>query len=101
MDFTNAVFASDGLEGCDVAEARYNRGLSNYHLELWRDAINDFSKAIDSDPNRFEFFEMRAESYLRRSDFDAAESDFEEALEISGAARFNEKIKLCRQNANR
>jgi tetratricopeptide (TPR) repeat protein len=65
------------------ALAHYYRGLAYFQLEQYRQAINDFTVAIDDDGDLFSsLYYYRATAYLNKKSFVLAAADFERALEI-------------------
>ena len=67
----------------DKNEAWYLSGVSKYHLEDYKGAEEDCSKAIDLNPFIVEYVELRAMSRLREEKYDSAIVDFTHALEMN------------------
>ena len=44
-------------------EAYYHRGCINFEISKYEDAIDDFSKIIESEPNNFKLYLKRSECY--------------------------------------
>lgn len=66
----------------DKNEAWYLSGVSKYHLDDYKGAENDCTKAIDLNPFFVDYFELRAMSRLREEKYDSAIVDFTHALEM-------------------
>lgn len=67
----------------DKNEAWYLSALSKYHLEDYKGAENDCSRAISIDPFIIDYVELRAMSRLREEKYDSAIVDFTHALEMN------------------
>ena len=67
----------------DKNEAWYLSGVSKYHLDDYKGAEDDCTKAIDLNPFFVDYFELRAMSRLREEKYDSAIVDFTRALEMN------------------
>lgn len=56
------------------ADLLFNRGLANYHLKKYKDAIEDFNAKLAKDPAFVEGMEWKAEALLRLKKYDEAEA---------------------------
>lgn len=67
----------------DMNEAWYKSGVAKYHLEDYKGAEADCTKAIELNPFFVEYVELRAMSRLREEKYDSAIVDFTHALEMN------------------
>ena len=54
----------------------YYRGLAYYNLKQYKEAIDDFSVAIEGCPSDIRAYEKRGDAYCRIGDYDNAIKDF-------------------------
>ena len=64
------------------AEAYNNRGLANYNLNLYQDALQDFSQSIRMKPNYAEAFNNRGNVYYEMDQYEKARADFDQSLKL-------------------
>lgn len=67
----------------DKNEAWYLSGVSKYHLDDYKGAESDCTRAIDLNPFFVDYFELRAMSRLREEKYDSAVTDFTRAIEMN------------------
>lgn len=67
----------------DLYEAWYLGGVAKYHLEDYKGAEDDCTRAIDINPFIVEIYELRAMSRLREEKYDSAIVDFTHAIEMN------------------
>ena len=67
------------------------RGKLLQELDFHKDAIRDFSKVIDDNPDDFSVIYLRGCSYLRIWELDNAEADFKKAIRLSVKANEQQK----------
>jgi tetratricopeptide (TPR) repeat protein len=60
----------------------FNSGFKLYEAKKYKDAVVDFTKALEVDPNRVSAWYYRGLSYFYRSDGSRARADFGEVLNI-------------------
>ena len=54
----------------------FSRGFSKFNLKNYEEAIKDFDKAIEIDPQQSGSWSMRGLTYLRTIRYELAEKDF-------------------------
>ena len=54
----------------------YYRGLAYYKLQQYKEAIDDFSVAIEGNPSDIRAYEKRGDAYCQTGDYDNAIKDF-------------------------
>ena len=64
------------------AEAYNNRGLAFYNLNLYQEALQDFSQSIRMKPNYAEAFNNRGNVYYQMDQYDKAQADFDQSLKL-------------------
>jgi len=64
------------------AEAYNNRGLAFYNLELYQQAIEDFSQALRIKPQYAEALNNRGNAYYAMDQYEKAEADFNQSLQL-------------------
>jgi len=64
------------------AEAYNNRGLAFYNLNLYQDALKDFSQSIRMKPNYAEAFNNRGNVYYELDQYAKAQADFDQSLKL-------------------
>jgi tetratricopeptide (TPR) repeat protein len=82
---------NDALESFDASltfnqfntSCRIERGKLLQDLDFHKDAVKDFSKVIDDNPDDFSVIYLRGCSYLRIWELDKAEDDFNKAIRLS------------------
>ena len=65
------------------AQARDNRGVAEYHLRNYKDAMADFDAALQVDPDDEQAYNNRGLTEQAQGDLNAALFDYNRALEIS------------------
>lgn len=65
-----------------LSELYYLRGLASFYLQETDAALADVSRAIRRGPGRPEYYEVRAEIYEKRGDYDRADQDRELARRL-------------------
>lgn len=71
----------------------FNRGLSYLRADKFRNALEDFSKGLKSEPDRFVFYLERARAYIGLMEYDAALKDGNFYLKLFPEDQ--EAIELC------
>ena len=71
------------LFSCDTAEDYHNQALSNCKLGNYNEAINDFNKAIDLNPNNANTFYLRGHTATLLRNYNEAIDDFNKAIELN------------------
>ena len=71
-------------------EAYYNMGLTKCKMGQFEDAIEDYTKSIELNPNFGMAYYQRGKAYIETDSLQFAKSDFQKALEIYPA---NKEIK--------
>jgi Flp pilus assembly protein TadD len=64
------------------AEAYNNRGLAFYNLNLYQEALKDFSQSIRMKPNYAEAFNNRGNVYYELDQYEKAQADFDQSLKL-------------------
>ena len=64
------------------AEAYNNRGLAFYNLNLYQEALQDFSQSIRMKPDYAEAFNNRGNVYYQMDQYDKAQADFDQSLKL-------------------
>lgn len=82
------------LGGCGKAEEYYESGLAAYQAEDYETALLYFSKAIDENPNKAEYYIEQGHTY-------AALERFEEARTALTKAIVEQDLELTRKNNKR
>lgn len=62
--------------------ALYNLGLLKFQVNHYRDAFFYFSKALEADPNNYDYNLMLAESLVKLKKFDKAIFNYEKTIKI-------------------
>jgi hypothetical protein len=65
-----------------VPEAYNNRGLAFYNLELYQEAIKDFSQSIRMKPKYAEAYNNRGNTYYELDQYEKARADFDQSIQI-------------------
>ena len=65
------------------AQARDNRGVAEYHLQHYQDAMEDFDAALQVDPDDEQAYNNRGLTEQAQGDLDSALFDYNRALEIA------------------
>ena len=68
---------------CRTAEECISRGLSHGSVDNSDEAISDFNKAIEIDPNSAEAYYCRGRAYHDRGNLDKAISDYTQVIKIN------------------
>lgn len=68
-------------------EAWYLSGLSKYHLDDFKGAVDDCNKAIDLNPYIADIYDLRAMSRMAIEQYDSAAVDYTSALDIDAGNR--------------
>lgn len=71
----------------NVYEAWYLSGLSKYHLDDFKGAVDDCNKAIKLNPYIADIYDLRAMSRMAIEQYDSAVVDYTSALEIDAQNR--------------
>tara|TARA_B100000427_G_scaffold34679_1_gene25224 strand:- start:3360 stop:5108 length:1749 start_codon:yes stop_codon:yes gene_type:complete len=66
-----------------MKEMYYNSGVRNEKSGKYKEAISDYTKAIEINPNNAEFYKSRSNARYRNSDYQGAENDLTKAIEIN------------------
>lgn len=64
------------------AEAYNNRGLASYNLNLYQEALQDFSQSIRMKPDYAEAFNNRGNVYYQMDQYEKAQADFDQSLKL-------------------
>ena len=64
------------------AEAYNNRGLAFYNLNLYQEALQDFSQSIRMKPDYAEAFNNRGNVYYELDQYEKAQADFDQSLKL-------------------
>ncbi|MFZ4523191.1 MAG: tetratricopeptide repeat protein [Bacteroidales bacterium] len=83
-----------------IPQAYHNRGLYLMNHGQWDEALSDFDKAIQLDPNHVEAYNNRGNIYMNNNMDDKALSDFNKAIELKpgfAKAYYNRGIVLMKQ----
>ncbi len=64
------------------AEAYNNRGLALYNLNLYQEALQDFSQSIRMKPDYAEAFNNRGNVYYQMDQYEKAQADFDQSLKL-------------------
>jgi len=67
----------------ETAEVYFNRGVDSSRKGDFREAVSDFNKAIDVNPEFVVAYLNRGFSYSRMGDFDKAIADYTKAIELN------------------
>lgn len=79
--FEDAIYYYTGyLKLFDTGIAHFNRGLAYLELEKFKEAIMDFSNAINNDYSKGKVYYSRGDAYLGRGDYSMALSDYNYAV---------------------
>jgi tetratricopeptide (TPR) repeat protein len=78
-----ALIKSGGMTGLDLAAAYRNRGVAHAAKREHDQAIADFSKAIELNPNYVKAYNDRAVAYTQKGDFQHAVADVTKAVELA------------------
>tara|TARA_R100000808_G_scaffold540_3_gene2800 strand:- start:884 stop:2929 length:2046 start_codon:yes stop_codon:yes gene_type:complete len=81
--YTKAIALSKDYTAFDRAIFYYHRGNSEYNLFNYVAAINDFSLAIQLNPNNENYFLMKGYSYHFLKQYEKAVNDYNKVLEIN------------------
>lgn len=65
-----------------LAEAYNNRGLAFYNLNLYQEALQDFSQSIRMKSNYAEAFNNRGNVYYALDQYEKAQADFDQSLKL-------------------
>ncbi|HEC56454.1 MAG TPA: tetratricopeptide repeat protein [Candidatus Syntrophoarchaeum butanivorans] len=83
-NFENSIKAySTSLGLNEHAKAYYNRGLVYAEQEKYDEAIKDFDKAIELNPDDAEAYHNRGIAYTKLGEYDEAIKDFDKAIELN------------------
>lgn len=78
---TRAI-ASGRLSGKQLAEAHFNRGFGYWLDEKYRDAIQDYDKAVELVPDNADYYWWRGCAYKASGNRRAADADFERGRKL-------------------
>ena len=86
-DFDKAIKQKGGtrLQGADLAQAHYNRGISQAALGEHKKAIKDFDKAIELKWSLAKNHFNRGKAYFNLREYDKAIGDLDKTIESKGA----------------
>ena len=77
-----ALISRGGLSTRNLAIAYYNRGVAHNHLGNIQEAINDYSRAISTDPSIYSAYNNRGHGYIHLGDIPKALQDFNQAIKL-------------------
>lgn len=66
-----------------ISECDHFRGLAYYATSKYDEAILDFTKFIEANPQDPKGFEFRAENYIEKKNYEAAVADLDASLAIA------------------
>ena len=83
-----AIMAISGMTGCagsakNQAQAYIDRGYALAGQGKYDEAIAEYNKAIEADPNNFLAYNYRGEAYKVMGEYDLATADFNKAIELN------------------
>ena len=70
------------IENMKNAFDYYRRGFANVELEKYQEAIENFNKAIELDPNSAAFYSARGLVYVELGKHQEAINDYNKAIEL-------------------
>jgi len=73
----------ESLKLKEYAEAYYNRGVAYAKLNQYEQAIKDYDKAIELNPNYAEAYNNRGNAYAKLNEHERAIEDFNKAVELN------------------
>ena len=82
------------FKNCSDSEIYYIRGLANQELKLYENAIEDYNKAIEQNPNNELAYHNRANAKYNIGLYEEAIKDYNKVLELNP----NANIVLCDKN---
>lgn len=101
--FSDALLqTSERAEVLDQSIIYFWRGSAYHFKGNIDDAISDYTKSVDLQPNYFEAYNDRGLAYLDRKDFDRALNDFNESLRLKpdNAETYNDRGVLYLQRGD-
>jgi tetratricopeptide (TPR) repeat protein len=79
--FTSALILP--IYGCaSESESHYNAGVKLHEQGRWEEAIAEYNKAIELDPNLAIVYNNRGAAYFETGQYDLAIADFNKAIEL-------------------
>ena len=84
-----AVIASKQRPPADLPKAYLLRGIANQRTGKLDDAIADFTKALEYDPNSSDALAWRGLARVQAQQFEQAEGDFDRAIAIDPTKEFS------------
>ncbi len=80
--FTSALILP--IYGCvSESESHYNAGAELHEQGRWEEAIAEYNKAIELDPNLAIVYNNRGAAYFETGQYDLAIADFNKAIELA------------------
>jgi len=71
-----------------TAEYYFERGVAQFSKGFYRNAVDEFGKAIELNPRYAEAYFWRANAYHKRDELDAALRDYEKAIELDPQQKY-------------
>ena len=77
----------------------YKSANEKFDKEDYQGAIDDYSKAIELDPQNLKAFSSRGDAKFNLEDYQGAIDDYSKAIELNPADKFKKKLLQSRSEA--
>ncbi len=80
--------------GCNDAKEHFESGMKAFRTEKYEEALSEFSKALDENPNKAEYYIEQGHTYIALEQYDEAREALESAI-------VEQNLELTRKNNKR
>lgn len=97
-NYTNSIYWYPSYWLTNVNKAYFNRGNAYIDKNNYDQAIKDYTKVIELNPQNADAYNNRGASYINKNNYDQAIKDYQKAIEIDPNVKYaKENLKLAIQ----
>ncbi|MCL2924079.1 MAG: SUMF1/EgtB/PvdO family nonheme iron enzyme [Trichodesmium sp. MAG_R04] len=85
VDKINSYLFRSGQRELNIIESCYSRGIKNFNLKKYQQAIIDFSYVIDLKPQSIDIYYQRGLAYFELEDYLGAVNDLTQVIELDAS----------------
>jgi tetratricopeptide (TPR) repeat protein len=79
---------------CENSNKYYNQALTYYNQERWTEAITEFDRATEINPNEGIYYWYLGECYRQLENYDNSVANYSKAIELYPNSRLMEQVQL-------